>query len=310
MSPSLREYVADPAAHLPFLSAHSLAAAQALFVTFLWSTSFVLVKVGLRDIPALTFAGLRYALAALCLVPLLLRPANRAEVRALSGRQWGSLVVLGLVYYAVTQGAQFVALDYLPAVTVSLLLNFTPVLVAGAGVVLLAEHPTGRQWVGVALSTVGALVYFLPVDLPAGRVFGLAVMCVGLAANAAAAVHGRHVNSGAHASPLVVTAVSMGIGSAVLLAAGLAVQGLPRLSLANWAIVGWLAVVNTAFAFTLWNHTLQTLSAMESSVINNTMLVQIAVLGWVFLDETLTVGEGVGLAVAGFGALLVQLRRA
>jgi drug/metabolite transporter (DMT)-like permease len=42
---------------------------QALFVTFLWSTSWVLVKIGLEDIPAVTFAGLRYFLA----IPLLFR---------------------------------------------------------------------------------------------------------------------------------------------------------------------------------------------------------------------------------------------
>ena len=42
---------------------HRNALLQALFVTFLWSTSWVLIKLGLRDIPALTFAGLRYGLA-------------------------------------------------------------------------------------------------------------------------------------------------------------------------------------------------------------------------------------------------------
>ena len=35
---------------------------QALFVTFLWSTSWVLIKVGLKEIPAISFAGLRYTL--------------------------------------------------------------------------------------------------------------------------------------------------------------------------------------------------------------------------------------------------------
>jgi len=35
---------------------------QALIVTFLWSTSWVLIKIGLEDIPAVTFAGLRYFL--------------------------------------------------------------------------------------------------------------------------------------------------------------------------------------------------------------------------------------------------------
>lgn len=36
---------------------------QALFVTFLWLLSWVLIKIGLHDVPALTFAGLRDTLA-------------------------------------------------------------------------------------------------------------------------------------------------------------------------------------------------------------------------------------------------------
>jgi len=47
----------------------------------------------------------------------------------------------------------------------------------------------------------------------------------------------------------------------------------PVLSLKGWGIIVWLALVNTAFAFTLWNRTLQVLSAVESSIINNTMLI-------------------------------------
>src|SRR5512136_3366758 len=101
---------------------HLVAVLQALFVTFLWSTSWVLIKIGLKDIPALTFAGLRYSLAFLCLLPFLLRPASLAAMRGLSGRAWGRLVVLGLIFYAVTQGAQFLGLFYLRPATVNPLL--------------------------------------------------------------------------------------------------------------------------------------------------------------------------------------------
>ncbi|MGC8165164.1 EamA family transporter, partial [Salmonella enterica] len=70
----------------------------------------------------------------------------------------------------------------------------------------------------------------------------------------------------------------------------------------------WLAVVNTAFAFTLWNLTLRTLSAMESSLINNAMLIQIPILAWLFLGEVITWQKGVGLLLAGAGIVLVQLK--
>ena len=45
----------------PLISGHATAILQAAFVTFLWSTSWVLIKVGLDDLELapLTFAWLR-----------------------------------------------------------------------------------------------------------------------------------------------------------------------------------------------------------------------------------------------------------
>jgi len=291
------------------LSPRFRAVFQALLVTFLWSTSWVLIKIGLEDIPALTFAGLRYSLAFLCLLPFALRPAHLKPLRYLSGQRWVRLVVLGLLFYAVTQGAQFVGLDYLPSVTVSLLLNFTTIVVALLSIPLLAERLTALQWCGVLINIIGALIYFHPVSIPASQVVGLIVVAVGVLANAGSSILGRRVNRDGDVPPLTVTIVSMGVGAIVLLASGILIQGFPPLSLTHWAIIGWLAIVNTAFAFTLWNHTLQALSATESSIINSTMLVQIAVLAWLFLGERLTWQGIIGMTLAGIGALIVQLRR-
>ena len=49
-----------------------VAAAETLLVTFLWATSWILIKVGLNDLDLqpVSFAGLRYALAAAILAPL------------------------------------------------------------------------------------------------------------------------------------------------------------------------------------------------------------------------------------------------
>ena len=99
------------------------------------------------------------------------------------------------------------------------------------------------------------------------------------------------------------------IGKRLLLVAGIVTQGMPALSVQNWAIIVWLAVVNTAVAFTLWNLTQRTLSAIETSIINNTMLIQIAILAWIFLGERLSARAILGLALAATGTLIVQLRR-
>jgi len=288
---------------------HLRAVVQALFVVFLWATSWVLIKVGLEEIPALTFAGLRYILAFLCLLPVVLLTRQTSSLRRISRRTWGRLLILGLLFYAVTQGAMFVALAYLPAVTVNLLWSFSSVTVALMGIVWLAERPTRFQWLGVSFATLGAIIYFYPVALPASQLFGALVAVFGVLANAGASILGRDVNRAGDIHPLVVTVISMGIGSIVLLATGVAIQGLPNISIGGWAIIAWLAVVNTAFAFTLWNHTLRTLSATESSIINGTMLIWIPVLAVLFLHERVTAKEVFGLAVVGVGMLIVQLRQ-
>jgi drug/metabolite transporter (DMT)-like permease len=102
----------------------------------------------------------------------------------------------------------------------------------------------------------------------------------------------------------------MGIGSFLLLLAGFAMEGMPVINPKCWGIILWLALVNTAFAFTLWNHTLRTLTAMESSIINGTMMIWIPILAVLFLGEVITGKEIIGLVITGIGTLVVQLRRA
>jgi drug/metabolite transporter (DMT)-like permease len=284
---------------------------QAVFVTILWASSWVLIKLGLRNnIPAITFAGLRYGLAWLCLIPFILfKREGRSALRQLSRTDWLRLGALGLVFYTLTQGSQFVGLAYLPAAMLSLLLNLTPVVVGIAGIFFLQERTTSIQWLGIGLATAGVGFYFLPISLPQAQVVGVIIAIIGVLANAGSSLLGREINRARLLSPLLVTFVSMGIGSFLLLVIGIATQGFGSMSWQDWAIIIWLAVVNTAFAFTLWNHTLRTLTAVESSVINSLMMPQIAILAFVFLDETLSTKEIWGLILVGVGVLIVQLKR-
>ncbi len=287
---------------------HLSAILLALLVTFLWSTSFVIIKIGLVEIPPLTFAGLRYTIAFICLLPFAFTRTNSVIIKKLNKKDWRKLILLGFLFYAFTQGTQFIGLSLLPAVTVSLWLNFTPLIVAFMSILFLNEFPTKLQWIGVLIFIIGIFTYFFPVEINQIQTTGLFIMTIGVFANAASAVLGRNINREAKINPFVVTVVSMGIGSIILLITGLTIQGIPSISFQNLLFLLWLAIVNTALAFTIWNFTLRTLSAMESSIINGTMLIQIAVLAWLFLDEFISLKEGIGMLMAATGVLLVQLR--
>jgi drug/metabolite transporter (DMT)-like permease len=290
------------------MTAHWRAVLQSLFVVFLWGTSWVFVKVGLHDLPPLTFAGLRYFLAFVALLVVSLLNNTRSKFFELDKAEWLRILLLGILLYAGTQGAVFVALAYLPAVTVNLLWSFSNVLITMLGAIFLTERPRVLQWAGVLLAVIGAIIFFYPVAIPQNQIIGFSVAVFGVLMNAASSILGRAINRTAKYSPLIITVISMGVGSAVLLAVGFLLEEPPLVDLQSGLIIVWLALVNTAFAFTLWNHTMRTLTAMESSIINSTMLIWVTIFAMTFLHETITIKQLVGLVGTGLGTVIVQLR--
>lgn len=111
-------------------------------------------------------------------------------------------------------------------------------------------------------------------------------------------------------NPIVITSVSMSFGAVILLIFAISQENLPKLSLSNYLIIIWLAVVNTAFAFTLWNYAMKHLRAFEITVINNTMLPQITILALIFLDERPTPLQWFALAIIIITSYFVQIKGA
>ena len=69
------------------------------------------------------------------------------------------------------------------------------------------------------------------------------------------------------------------------------------------------AAATTALAFFIWNQAMARLEAFEISVLQNTMLIQIAVLAWLFLGERFTLAQVPAMALVFIGVLIVQLRK-
>lgn len=280
---------------------------QAILVVSIWATSWVMIKIGLEDIPPFIFAGLRYFLAFLLLLPLAFRKTNRAEIRRLSRTDWINLVLLGLIYYTINQGALYAALAHLPAVSVSLVLSFTSIFTAWIAGRSLGEKLTTLQWLGLALNLIGAFLYFYPVQIPTSQIIGLVFAFSAMIGNSFGTVLGRKANLSDQVSPLTITIISMGVGSVALLGWGLAAEPWPQFTRQSLIFLLVMVLLNTAFAFYLWNKALKGLQATEASIINNTIIIQIALLAWVFLGEKLTGLDIAGISLAFAGALIVQM---
>lgn len=218
------------------------------------------------------------------------------------------IMILGIVFYGITQGIQFVGLSILPAVTVSLLLNSTPLFVAAGSAMFLKEIPDRIQITGILIFTTGVFLYFLPSSPGFASVTGILVMTAGVGFNAVSSVLGRKINKRMNVSPVVVTSLSMGAGSILLVITGIITEGIPVFNFSSFTAVLWLALINTTLAFTLWNHTLRYLTATESSVINGTMLIQIAIAGYYFLGEKPDPLSYPGMMMCAAGAIITQIK--
>ncbi|TFG33601.1 hypothetical protein EU527_07660 [Candidatus Thorarchaeota archaeon] len=288
-----------------------IAIIQALFVTVLWSSSWVFIKFGLQEIPPLTFAGLRYTIASVILLTIIgTRRETRKAIKNRTKRWWVYLIIYGCIYIAATQGTQFLALNYLPAITFSLILNITPILVLILAIPWLRETPSSIEIVFIIVSFFGVIAYFYPLDLVGVSILGLIIGTISLLANSISAIIGRAINRLRDTPAIIVTGISMSIGAFILLIIGFTTETYTPLSLTSWFYILWLALINTALAFTLWNRAMRELRAIDSTLINSTMMPQIVLLSIVFLGEIPDLLDWIGLILLAVGITAVQIIQA
>lgn len=280
-----------------------LALIEALLVTIIWSSTFVIVKMGLESLGPLTIAGLRYLIGSLVLAPfLILRRSSRAPI---SKELWLKLILIGISAYTIGNGALFWGLKYIPATTGSFLMSMILLLVLFGGAILLKEIPTRWQIMGVILSLFGSGLFFSSGLMP-GEPQGVVILAIGLLGIMAFSLLGRGIARDKQLDTLRLTTLPLLIGGGVSLLLAFVVEGLPLITWRGFLIVSWLAIINTAGGYLLYNHALQELTALEMNMVMNLSPLFTALLGWILLGETLSLIQIIGMLVVIGGVILVQ----
>jgi O-acetylserine/cysteine efflux transporter len=218
----------------------------ALAVVALWGLNFVVVKLGVADMPPLLLTTLRFTLAAVLLVPFL-RP-RREHLKG--------ILILSVTFGTVHFGLLFVAIKSVDAATAAIIVQLgAPFSTLGA-VLFLGETMGWRRWLGLALAFSGVIIVAgdpnlgapLPIVLLLLSALGWAVSNL-----VVKTIRGCH--------PLTMTGWLTLFAAPQTLALSLILEGnpLPHLAQAGWA--GWGAVAYTAIlasivAHSLWYHLL------------------------------------------------------
>jgi len=287
---------------MPLVPSRGRALLEALLVSMVWASSFVFVKMALSELGPLTIGGLRYFLGFACLLPFL-----RRQSFSLTREQWWQMALLGFSAYTLANGALFWALRYLPATTGSFLMGLITVTVVIGGVVWLQEIPNRMQVLGILIALAGMVLFFSP-GLQPGEPIGLAIFALALFGFTLFGLLSRRVVIARQVDTLTLTAFPLAIGGGLLLAFALPFEGIPNASLQTWGLVLFLAAINTALGYVLYNHALQALQAFELNVLLGLSPIWTALLGWILLEEILTVQQWAGMFVVLVGVMLVQRR--
>ena len=281
----------------------------AVAASLLWAAAIILIKLGLEDIPRLTFASLRYLVGAVTL--LVWRTARRGRgLPRFTGTTWRWLIALAVLLYAVVPATQFISLDLVDAVTFNFIFQAGIPLVTAllAGAVL--REPTSRwEWVGVGVVVVGIFMFYpaVPQGNEATGIIFAVVAAVGIGGSN---LLQRIVMRSGEVAAVDAAVIPMTIGSLGLLVLALSVEPFPDLGLEQVALILVLGVVNTALAFTLWHHAMRTLNALHAGIIASGQVVEVPILALVILGESLTAGRGFGSIIVLAGILVVHFSKA
>ncbi|HJR61895.1 MAG TPA: DMT family transporter [Vicinamibacterales bacterium] len=191
----------------------------------IWSTVWLFIKIGVTEVPPVSFAAMRLIIAILVMVPVTL--AGRTPLPR-QPRDWGliagtGVILLGFNYALLNWGLQFIS-SGLTAV----LQSMTPAFALVFGHYLLPDEPiTGRKVAGLALGVFGVGVIFWDrLHFGGGRAFAGAIT-VTLGAVCVAFAYVLVRRGGRHLAPGIITTGQMIAAFVPLLIYGWTMEGNP-----------------------------------------------------------------------------------
>jgi drug/metabolite transporter (DMT)-like permease len=172
-----------------------------ILTCLIWSTVWLFLKLGVRDVPPVSFAAMRLIIALLVMVPVTLATRTPLPKR---GRDWGiiagtGVILLGFNYALLNWGTRFIS-SGLTAVLQSITPAFALVF---AHLLLPDERMTLRKFTGLALGVAGVAVIFWDQLHFGGRAFtGSLTVTLGAVCVAFAYVAVRRFGKGLHPSAI------------------------------------------------------------------------------------------------------------
>ena len=280
-----------------------------LILCLVWGTTWIFIKVGLRDLPPITFSAARFLLAVAILLPLIW--IKRLPVPR-SFAEWRLITLTGILQFSINYSAVFWSEQYissgLAAVLQAMITVFGLVL---AWFFLPAEKITGLKVFAVLLGIIGvAVIFFEQLRIENVMAFlGSVAIVVGAYAAAQGSILVKAKASGMHPASLVCFQIICGLPA--IIAYALIREGNPLRLHWTWlslVCVLYLTILGTVAAFWLYYWLLSRIESTRAMMISLVTPLIAVVIGAVFLGERLppTTLFGGLLIIASIGLIVFR----
>lgn len=281
-----------------------------LVLCFIWGSTWLFIKLGLADLPPLTFAGIRFLLAAIVLLTIirlrgLTLPRDRSD--------WIMLAVTGILSFGFNYGLIFWAEQHISSGLAALLQATTPAFgLVIAHVYLPGERITAEKIVGVLLGIAGVAVIFSNQLTVAGNK-ALAGSAAVVFSSVCVAYSNVLVKARAKSmDPATLAAGQMVFGLVPLLLIGIPLEGNPfNYHWTGMAVISllYLTFVGSVLAFILYYWLVRNMEVTKTMLISLVTPVVAVSLGMIVLNEQLTWRMFVGGVMIMSGIGMIVLRR-
>src|SRR6202789_2509578 len=133
-------------------------------IYFVWGSTFLAIRVGVREVPPLVLAAMRFSVAGLVLFGWVLARGERAP----TARQWRSASFLGLVIFVFDYGLLFWAEQRVPSGIASVMLATIPAFMALSEIIFLRTQRLTVRLVVALLIGIGGIVVLMAHSLNLG----------------------------------------------------------------------------------------------------------------------------------------------
>ena len=276
-------------------------------VSIVWGSTYLAIRVGVQEMPPFWMAGTRFLVAGMIIGAYALLKGHRLPSDL---RTWGWLVLSGMLILGVAVGGMFWAEQYLDSGLAALLACLSPLLMALYG-------SLGREGDRLTLLLVGGLVIgLLGVGIlvdpawttGAGRFSLYAVLVIIVGGNAWSGGSVMAKRTLKEVSPLVSSAIHSLAGAAFLLILDIIFYGgsWPSASPWAWISLGYLTLFGSVIAYSSYVSLLTHMAPAKAGTFTYINPVVAVFLGWLVLDEAVSLRIILGGVVILLGLFMVR----